>query len=68
MLVPLTSPIAWSHGTQNMVVDIGRFGGDVVFSGHGAGGEPTAVAVVSDILAVAHQLGCGRAAGASARR
>ena len=53
MLVPLSSPIAWSHGTQNMVVTTGRFGGDVVFSGHGAGGEPTAVAVVSDILAVA---------------
>jgi len=55
MLVPLTSPIAWSHGTQNMVVASGRFGGDVVFSGHGAGGEPTAVAVVSDILAVAQR-------------
>jgi len=56
MLVPLTSPLAWSHGTQNMVVASGRFGGDVVFSGHGAGGEPTAVAVVSDLLAVAQ--GC----------
>lgn len=53
MLVPLSSPLAWSHGTQNMVVSSGRFGGDVVFSGHGAGGEPTAVAVVSDLLAVA---------------
>ena len=53
MLVPLSSPMAWSHGTQNMVIATGRFGGDVVFSGHGAGGEPTAVAVVSDILAVA---------------
>ena len=53
MLVPLTSPMAWSHGTQNMVVASGRFGGDTVFSGHGAGGEPTAVAVVSDLLAVA---------------
>lgn len=56
MLVPLTSPLAWSHGTQNMVVTSGEFGGDVVFSGHGAGGEPTAVAVVSDLLAVAQ--GC----------
>ena len=55
MLVPRSSPIAWSHGTQNMVVTSGRFGGDVVFSGHGAGGEPTAVAVVSDILAVAQR-------------
>ena len=54
MLVPLSSPLAWSHGTQNMVVTSGEFGGDVVFSGHGAGGEPTAVAVVSDLLAVAH--------------
>jgi homoserine dehydrogenase len=54
MLVPSTSPIAWSHGTQNMVVTSGKFGGDVVFSGHGAGGQPTAVAIVSDLLAVAH--------------
>jgi homoserine dehydrogenase len=53
MLVPLASPMAWSHGTQNMVVTSGEYGGDVVFSGHGAGGEPTAVAVVSDLLAVA---------------
>lgn len=53
MLVPISSPMAWSHGTQNMVIASGRFGGDTVFSGHGAGGEPTAVAVVSDLLAVA---------------
>jgi homoserine dehydrogenase len=53
MLVPKTSPIAWSHGTQNMVVTSGRFGGDVVFSGHGAGGHPTAVAVMSDVRAIA---------------
>jgi homoserine dehydrogenase len=53
MLVPKTSPIAWSRGTQNMIVTSGRFGGDVVFSGHGAGGHPTAVAVTSDVLAVA---------------
>ncbi|MEO6922977.1 MAG: homoserine dehydrogenase [Bryocella sp.] len=53
MLVPKSSPIAWSHGTQNMVVTSGKFGGEVVFSGHGAGGYPTAVAVMSDVLAVA---------------
>lgn len=54
MLVPTTMPIAWSHDTQNMVVTSGEFGGDVVFSGRGAGGGPTAVAVVSDVLALAH--------------
>lgn len=53
MLVPKSSPIAWSRGTQNMIVTSGEFGGDVVFSGHGAGGHPTAVAVMSDVLAVA---------------
>jgi homoserine dehydrogenase len=57
MLVPLDSPMAWSKGTQNMVVSTGRFGGDVVFSGHGAGGDATAVAVVSDLLAVAQGAG-----------
>ncbi len=53
MLVPRSSPLALSHRTQNTVVTSGRFGGDVVFSGHGAGGGPTAVAVMSDVLAVA---------------
>jgi len=54
MLVDQRSPLAWSRGTENMVVLTGRYGGDVVFSGHGAGGHPTAVAVVSDLLALAH--------------
>ena len=53
MLVDLRSPLAWSRGTENMVVLTGHYGGDVVFSGHGAGGHPTAVAVVSDLLALA---------------
>lgn len=54
MLVPQASPLAWSHGTENMVLVGGAYGGDVVFSGHGAGGNPTAVAVISDLLAIAH--------------
>jgi len=54
MLVDKNSPLAWSRGTENMVILTGRYGGDVVFSGHGAGGHPTAVAVVSDLLALAH--------------
>ena len=62
MLVPRRSPLAWSTGTENMVVTTGQFGGEVVFSGHGAGGHPTAVAVVSDLVNLAH--GLGRAPGA----
>jgi len=54
MLVALRSPLAWSRGTENMVILTGHYGGDVVFSGRGAGGHPTAVAVVSDLLALAH--------------
>lgn len=54
MLVPQRSPLAWSRGTENMVLVSGQYGGDVVFSGHGAGGHPTAVAVVSDLIALAH--------------
>jgi homoserine dehydrogenase len=57
MVVPRSLAIAGSHGTLNTVVTNGRFGGDVVFSGHGAGGRPTAVAVVSDILAAAQGSG-----------
>jgi homoserine dehydrogenase len=54
MLVDQHSPLAWSRGTENMVLLSGHYGGDVVFSGRGAGGQPTAVAVVSDLLALAH--------------
>jgi homoserine dehydrogenase len=54
MLVDLHSPLAWSRGTENMVIFKGHYGGNVVFSGHGAGGHPTAVAVVSDLVALAH--------------
>lgn len=54
MLVPKDSPLAWSRGTENTVLVSGQYGGDVVFSGHGAGGHPTAVAVVSDLVNIAH--------------
>lgn len=54
MLVPQSSPLSWSRGTENMVISGGYYGGQTVFSGHGAGGHPTAVAVISDVLAIAH--------------
>jgi homoserine dehydrogenase len=52
-LVELASPLARVEGSQNLVVATGRYGGETVFGGQGAGGHPTAVAVVSDVLAVA---------------
>lgn len=53
-LVELLSPLARVEGSQNLVVATGTYGGETVFGGHGAGGHPTAVAVVSDILAIAN--------------
>ena len=52
-LVEVASPLARVEGSQNLVVATGKYGGETVFGGHGAGGHPTAVAVVSDILAIA---------------
>ncbi|HEX6465600.1 MAG TPA: homoserine dehydrogenase, partial [Vicinamibacterales bacterium] len=52
-LVPLTSPLARVNGSENLVTVRGEFGGETSFGGRGAGGNPTAVAVVSDILAIA---------------
>ncbi len=57
-LVPLTSPFAGILGSQNVIVSTGEFGGDTMFAGHGAGGYPTAVAVVSDLLQAARNCGC----------
>lgn len=57
VLVPTTSPLAETRGTENTVVAGGQYAGDVVLSGHGAGGHPTAVAVVSDLISIAHGSG-----------
>ena len=58
-LVELTSPLASVEGSQNLVMSTGVYGGETVFGGHGAGGHPTAVAVVSDILAIARSKAIG---------
>ncbi len=51
-LVPLSSNFGRTEGSQNLVTVRGVFGGETSFSGFGAGGSPTAVAVVSDVLSV----------------
>ena len=52
-LVPLSSAFGRVEGSQNLVSVRGIFGGETSFFGSGAGGSPTAVAVVSDVLSVA---------------
>lgn len=52
-LVQQSSPFASVTGGRNIVVAKGKFGGETIFAGHGAGGDPTAVAVVSDLIAIA---------------
>ena len=52
-LVPLASNFGRVEGSQNLVTVRGIFGGETSFSGSGAGGSPTAVAVVSDVLSIA---------------
>ena len=52
MLVPTASPLAHAEGSQNVVVVDGLRSGETALSGFGAGGDPTAVAVVSDVIAI----------------
>jgi homoserine dehydrogenase len=56
-LVPLGSPLASVRGSENLVMLRGQYGGETTFGGLGAGGEPTAVAVMSDLLAIARERG-----------
>ncbi len=51
-LVHRSSPLAGVEGPQNLVLSMGKFGGETIFAGHGAGGNATAVAVVSDLISI----------------
>jgi homoserine dehydrogenase len=52
-LVREDSALARVHGSENLVLTLGTYGGETGFAGRGAGGDPTAVAVLSDLLAAA---------------
>lgn len=58
-LVPASSPFGRVQRNLNLVLTSGEYGGDVAFLGAGAGGDPTAVAVVSDLMFVAENLAAG---------
>ena len=64
-LVPIDSPFGRVQRNLNLVVTSGHYGGDMAFLGAGAGGDPTAVAVVSDLMFVAESLSGKRQAAAS---
>lgn len=65
-LVPVTSPFGRVQSNQNLVLTSGKYGGDMAFLGAGAGGDPTAVAVISDLKLVAKSLSGTRNEGAIA--
>ena len=58
-LVPTDSPFGRVQRNLNLVLTSGQYGGDMAFLGAGAGGDPTAVAVVSDLMFVAQNLKAG---------
>ena len=65
-LVPSDSPFGRVQRNLNLVLTSGQYGGDMAFLGAGAGGDPTAVAVVSDVMFVAQGLtGAKRDVGSS---
>src|SRR5208282_5436942 len=61
-LVPKDSPFGRVQRNLNLVLTSGQYGGDMAFLGAGAGGDPTAVAVVSDLMFVAERLSAGSGA------
>src|SRR5579859_1225580 len=65
-LVPSDSPFGRVQRNLNLVLTSGQYGGDMAFLGAGAGGDPTAVAVVSDLMFVAQHLSAGAAKGSVA--
>ena len=58
-MVPVSSPLASVDGVYNAIVAEGDFVGKVVLVGRGAGADPTASAVVADLMDIA----CGRGGG-----
>ena len=58
-MVPLTHPLASVRGSFNAVFVEGATVGDLMFLGRGAGGAPSASAVLGDLLDAAHNLCVG---------
>jgi len=59
MMIPRTSLLANVLGSLNGVLLVGSKGGNTTMTGRGAGGEPTGVAVLSDVVEIARALVSG---------
>lgn len=58
-LVPKTHPLAGVNDVYNALFLSGDFVGDLMFSGRGAGSDPTASAVVGDLVDVGRNIAAG---------
>ena len=66
-MIPLSHPLASVRGAYNAVFVEADGAGDLMFYGQGAGGDPTASAILGDIVAVARtRVTGGRGPGESA--
>lgn len=59
MMIPTTSRLAGVMGATNGILLVGNKGGNTSIVGRGAGGEPTGVAVLSDVVQIARAIGAG---------
>ncbi len=58
-MIPLNSPLADVNGVFNAIRLTGDFVGPVMFSGRGAGQNPTASAIVGDLIGLARTMKAG---------
>lgn len=64
-MIPRTHPLASVRDNLNAIFVEGKQVGELMFYGRGAGGPPTAISVIGDVVDVArHIVGGGRGAGA----
>ncbi|MGH7967543.1 MAG: homoserine dehydrogenase, partial [Limisphaerales bacterium] len=59
MMVPQSSQLANVWGSTNGILLLGNKGGTTTLTGRGAGGEPTGVAVLSDVVEIARVIAAG---------
>ena len=61
MMIPTASRLAGVLGPTNGVLLVGDKGGNTSITGRGAGGEPTGVAILSDVVQIARSIIAGGA-------